>query len=104
MPRPYRTVQRYAAAEQTRAAIVDAARRLLAGPAGVAAFTIDAVAREAGVARMTVYYQFGSKAGLLEAMYDDIAAKGELAERIPAAFQQTDAREVLAGIVGAFTF
>ena len=32
---------------------------------------IDAVARQAGVARMTVYYQFESKKGLLEALLDD---------------------------------
>lgn len=42
-------------------------------------FSIDAVARRAGVARMTVYNQFESKAGLLEAMFDVLAQRGPLA-------------------------
>jgi AcrR family transcriptional regulator len=39
-------------------------------------FTLEAVARRAGVARFTVYYQFGSKRGLIEALFDDLAARG----------------------------
>src|SRR5262249_35010278 len=69
-PRPYRLGQRQAAAEQTRARILAAARELLVASAGFSGFSVEAVARQAGVARMTVYYQFGSKPGLLEALYD----------------------------------
>ena len=36
-------------------------------------FSIDAVARRAGVARMTIYNQFESKAGLLEDLFDVLA-------------------------------
>ncbi len=43
---------------------------------GVTRFTIDAVARQADVARMTVYYQFGSRVGLLEALCDVLADEG----------------------------
>jgi AcrR family transcriptional regulator len=50
---------------------------------------------------MTVYYQFGSKAGLLEALLDDLAARGEIGERLARAFQRPDARAVLAGFVAA---
>jgi AcrR family transcriptional regulator len=53
--------------------IVDAARRLLAAD-GYPGFTIDNVAREADVARMTVYHRFGSKQGLLEAVFDSLAS------------------------------
>jgi AcrR family transcriptional regulator len=98
-PRPYRLGRRQAATEQTRAKILEAAARLLTGPAG--AFTLDAVAKEADVARMTVYYQFQSKAGLLEALLDSLAiVQGR--ERIVAAMSQPDALAALDGLIAAF--
>lgn len=39
---------------------------------------MEAVARKADVSRLTVYYQFESKAGLLESLYDYLAKRGEL--------------------------
>jgi AcrR family transcriptional regulator len=100
-PRPYRLGKRQAAADETRSRILAAARELLAAAGGIDGFTIDAVARHAGVARMTVYYQFGSKPGLLEALFDDVAARGGL-ERLEAAFGQPDPRATLAGFIAAF--
>jgi len=101
-PRPYRLGQRKAAAEETRVRIVGAARELLVAEGGFSGFTVEAVARGAGVARMTVYYQFGSKAGLLEAIYDDLAARGKIGERLADAFRKTDPLEALSGFVEAF--
>ena len=75
-PRPYNSERRREAAEVTRERIVVAAYSLLAVPAGVSAFTVEAVARRAGVARMTVYNQFGSKAAVLEALFDWLAVRG----------------------------
>jgi AcrR family transcriptional regulator len=75
-PRTYNSERRREAAEVTRERIVVAAHALLAEPAGVSAFTVDAVARRAGVARMTVYNQFGSKAAVLEALFDWLAVRG----------------------------
>jgi len=60
-PRPYRLGQRQATTEQTRARMLGAARELLTSSAGFAGYSIDAVARQADVARMTVYHQLGSK-------------------------------------------
>src|SRR5712692_515270 len=100
--RPYRTGQRQAAAEQTRARIIAAARELLVASAGFSGFSIDAVARQAGVARMTVYYQFGSKLGLLEALFDDLAARGQIGERLANAFRRPDPLEALAAVIAAF--
>lgn len=40
---------------------------------------------------MTVYYQFGSKAGLLEALSDDLAARAGIGARLAAAFAEPDA-------------
>src|SRR5262245_38875086 len=99
--RPYRFGQRQTAVEQTRARIVTAARALLAAPDGFAGFTVDAVAGQAGVARMTVYNHFGSKMGILEALFDDLAARG-LVTRLRAAFGRPEPREALDELVAAF--
>ncbi len=101
-PRPYTLGKRQAAAEETRAQIVAAARDLLAAKAGAAGFSIDAVARAADVARMTVYHRFGSRAGLLEALFDDLAERGEIAQRLPAAFAEPEPLAALDAFVAAF--
>jgi AcrR family transcriptional regulator len=98
-PRRYATERRQAAAEQTRSRIIDAARALLSADGGVSGFTIDAVAEQAGVARMTVYYQFGSKGGLLEALLDDIARRGGI-DNMAGAFSQTDPVLALHAFIG----
>ena len=100
-PRSYRMERRQEAVAETRALILDAARALLGAPQGISAFTIDAVARQAGVARMTVYYQFGSKVGLLEALSDDFAARGQM-DRQAIAFTQANASEALHTYIATF--
>ena len=77
---------RDAAAAQTRDRILSAARDLLVSE-DFSEFTMDAVARKADVSRLTVYYQFESKVGLLEALYDFIAKCGHM-ERLPEIFRQ----------------
>lgn len=93
-PRPYRLGQRQAATEQTRARILSAARALLMSPDGYSRFSIEAVARQADVARMTVYHQFGSKIGLLEALCDSLAVSGGM-EQMATAFRQPDPLDAL---------
>ncbi len=93
-PRPYKLGQRQAATEQTRARIIDATRELLMSSDGFSSFSIDQVARQADVARMTVYHQFGSKIGLLEALCDTLAANGGM-EQIATAFRLPDPRDTL---------
>lgn len=100
-PRPYRLGQREAAASQTRARILEAARSLLASESGPGSFSIDAVASAAGVVRMTVYYQFKSKQGLLEALFDDLARRGGL-EAIPTAFVKDDPLEAVDSLIAIF--
>lgn len=101
-PRPYQLGRRQAAGEETQARIVAAARKVLMRPEGPAAFSIDAVAREAGVSRMTVYYRFESKRRLLEALFDDLAARGGL-HKLAGAFQQPDPLRGLKEFIGVFT-
>jgi AcrR family transcriptional regulator len=113
-PRAYTLGQRQAAADQTRSRIVAAARELLADEGGVASgapaapsaaavsgFTVEAVARRAGVARMTVYYQFKSKRGVLEALFDDLANRGLMPHLRPVFHESVPAR-ALDGLIGAF--
>src|SRR5262245_56038612 len=89
------------AVDRTRDRTVAAARALLASPDGARELTIDAVARRAGVARMTVYYQFGSKSGLLEALFDALAREG-LVERLRASFSHAEPFDALGAFIGAF--
>ena len=97
-PRPYRLGQRQAAADETRTRILAAARDQLAEDTS---FSIDAVARRADVARMTVYYQFSSKRGLLEALFDALAARGGM-QQLPSAFQKADPTAALNRFIDVF--
>lgn len=100
-PRPYRAGERrLAATEATRSKIVTAARALLGEP-GTMSFSIDAVAERAAVARMTVYYQFKSKGKLLEAVFDDVAARGNMSE-MRRVFQEKDPQKSLDMLVEIF--
>jgi AcrR family transcriptional regulator len=99
-PRPYRSSARESAAAETRLRIIEAARAILSAE-GTVAFTVDRIAEVADVARMTVYNQFGSKRGLVEALSDDLAARGGIA-RLPEAFQAADAMSGLEIVIQVF--
>jgi AcrR family transcriptional regulator len=98
--RSYRSELREAATGKTRARILEAARGLLSRVRGET-LTIDAVAERAGVARMTVYHQFGSKQGLIAALSDDLASRGGIG-RLPQAFIASDPMAGLEILVQVF--
>jgi len=100
-PRRYQMSRRAAAAQQTRTRIITAARQLLAVKTGRRSFSVDAVAKQAGVARMTVYYQFHSKTGLLEALYDSLAVQSGL-DDLSEAFRKPDPLQALLEFIGIF--
>jgi AcrR family transcriptional regulator len=100
-PRPYRSSRRAAGAQQTRARIVASAAALLAAPKGIAGFSLEAVAKKARVTRLTVYNQFGSRRALLEAVFDERAARGGL-HRIAEAMADADPHDGLRRIVAIF--
>jgi AcrR family transcriptional regulator len=98
-PRPYKIDKRRAAAEQTRARVLEAARDLIL--ANSVPPSIDAVAAHAGVARMTVYYQFGSRAGLLEALFDDLGGR-HFPARLPRVFSQPEPLDAVSELIEVF--
>jgi AcrR family transcriptional regulator len=91
---------RQAAAAETRSRILAAACSLLAGDEA-AAFTVDAIAEKANVARMTVYNQFRSKRGLIEALSDEIAEQGGIG-RLAKAFADPDPMAGLHAVIQVF--
>jgi AcrR family transcriptional regulator len=99
--KPYSSEARTAAADATRTRIVEASRRLLADREDLSAFSLEAVAREAGVTRLTVYNQFESRQGLLEAVFDDIARRGGLFD-LPAVMADPDVMVALRRFVSVF--
>ena len=101
-PRAYRLGRRQERADETRARLLAAARRALMSRRGPADFNLETVARDAGVTRLTVYHQFGSRTALLEAVYEDLARRGRIAENLTAALAQPDADACLAATLQAF--
>jgi AcrR family transcriptional regulator len=99
--RRYVSPIRERAAAEKRVRVVDAASRLLREQADVASFSLDAVAKAAGVTRLTVYNQFGSRRGLLEAVFDERARQGGLG-RIAEAMAMSDPRAGLDRLVEIF--
>jgi AcrR family transcriptional regulator len=77
--------QRQAATDATQERILAAANKLMAAEK-FSDFTMEAIARKADVSRLTIYYQFNSKAGLLEALYDHVAKRGHM-ERLAEVFR-----------------
>jgi AcrR family transcriptional regulator len=85
-PRPYRMQQRLEGMDATRAKIIASAHRALTSGDN---FALDAIARDAGVARLTIYDRFGTREALIEAVFDDLGDTGGLS-RLPEAFSDPD--------------
>ncbi len=98
--RAYDSVRRREQARQTRAAIIDAARRRFLDD-GFAATTVAAIANEAGVSVDTVYKAFGGKPGLVSAICQEaLTGEGPVpAETRSDAMQaaERDPREIIRG-------
>lgn len=87
--RPYVSAKRDAAAAAKRQHVLDVATRLMS--AGDYMISMESVAKAAGVTRLTVYKQFGSRRGLLEAIFDANAARAGI-KRIVEAMEHPDPR------------
>lgn len=100
-PRTYQLGKRQSQVDESRRRVVVAARSLLGEASGYSAFTIDAVAARADVARATVYYQFASKIGLLEAVCDVLAEDGQMSE-LSSAFMNPDPVQAIEAFIACF--
>jgi AcrR family transcriptional regulator len=98
-PRPYRLGVRADAVDETRQRVVAAARERLS-ESGYHGTSVDDVARRADVARATVYHQFGSKVGLLEAVIEDFERRAGLAE-LARLIEEAPAHRLLGRVVAA---
>ena len=99
--RPYELGKRLEQSDQKRAAILNAARKHLES-SGMVELTMDALARESGVTRQTVHNLFGTKIGVLEALFDQLALDAGL-ERMRIVMQQSDPEAMLSGFAEVFT-
>ncbi|MHB8312831.1 MAG: TetR/AcrR family transcriptional regulator [Candidatus Dormibacteria bacterium] len=100
-PRPYQLGKRQDLINESRQRVIEAARGLLAEGTSYSAFTVDAVAKRANVARATVYYQFESKTGLLEALCDALAEAAQMSD-LAAAFRNPDPIGAIRGFISCF--
>lgn len=96
-PRSYRLGRRAETADDNRQRILVAAYELIA-EAGFHPVTVDAVAERAGVTRVTVYRQFGSKRGLFEAVNSQRLDQAQLA-RLDEARRHPDVVQALQGFL-----
>ena len=99
--RPYTLGRRLELSDHKRTAILKATRTQLAS-GGFLNLTMDGLARESGVTRQTIHNLFGTKAGVLEALFDQLAMDGGM-ERMRNVMQQTNAESMLAAFVEVFT-
>lgn len=100
--RAYTSPARAAAASERRARVLDAACHVLRESNSVTAFTLETVATAAGVTRLTVYNQFGSRRALMEAVFDRLAVTIQL-ENLGRVAAEDDPVEALRTIVKAFS-
>lgn len=99
-PRAYDAHERQRTVDAGRERILAAAREILNLDKPLA-LSLDAVARRAGVTRMTLYNQFGSKAGLLSELFDTLIERDAFS-RAPDVFAKTDVGEAFDGLVAIF--
>jgi len=99
-PRQYNMEKRQLTASETRTRILEAARQLLADESETD-LSMDAIASRADVSRLTIYYQFKSRTGLLEALYDYLAMRGNM-QRMGEVFYETDGSIALHKLIRTF--
>jgi AcrR family transcriptional regulator len=87
-------------AARTRESILLAARQVIVAR-GYHGAGLDQVAAEAGLTRVTVHRQFGTKQGLLAALADDLAARSGVVAAVRAARRAADPAAACAGTVRA---
>ena len=98
--RPYELGKRLEQMDLSRAAILRAARAQLEAK-GYRQLTMGSLAAESGLTRQTVHNLFGTKAAVLEALFDVIALDGGM-EKMREVMTSASADAMLEGFVGVF--
>lgn len=98
--RPYELGKRLEAMDQTRAAVLRAARKQLES-GGYRQMTMGSLAADSGVTRQTIHNLFGTKSAVLEALFDVIALDGGM-ERMREIMTQPSPEVMLQGYVEVF--
>jgi AcrR family transcriptional regulator len=97
--RKYEQRLRAEAAEQTRRRILDAVYQRL-HDAPTTPVSVEQVARAAGVSRSTVYLVFGSRAGLFDALTEDLWQRAGFQQVVDAVGDSDARRHLRGGIAG----
>ncbi|MCI4363718.1 MAG: TetR/AcrR family transcriptional regulator [Thermoplasmata archaeon] len=100
-PRAYDSSRRRPDVEATRVRILEATRAIVGGKGDLTAFSMEAVARKAGVVRMTVYYHFQSRQKLLDGLSDHLAQQGGT-RRMREVFLEPDVKKALRALTETF--
>jgi AcrR family transcriptional regulator len=98
--RPYELGKRREASDRTRESVLAAAKELLES-GGAKDLTMEALAKASGVTRQTIHNLFGTKTGVLEALFDRIAADAGMM-RMREVMTSGDAESMLEAFVGVF--
>jgi AcrR family transcriptional regulator len=99
--RPYELGKRQEASNRTREAVLASARAQLE-TGGVRDLTMESLAKASGVTRQTIHNLFGTRTGLLEALFDRMALEAGMA-RMREIFMARDGDLMLAAMVDVFT-
>lgn len=87
--------------DELRARVCAAARVVVLALDGTTSISTDAIAARAGVARTLVQQQFGSAAGVLEALFDHTTERGCLSE-LPKALELVDPIDTVAEVISIY--
>lgn len=99
--RPYSLGKRLESSDLKRVKILATARAQLESN-GFLSFTLEVLARDSGVTRQTIHNLFGTKAGVLDALFDQLALDGGM-ERMRGVMGQSDPASMLASFVEIFS-
>ena len=99
--RPYELGKRLEQMGRTKAAVLAAARTQLES-GGMREFSMELLAKASGVTRQTIHNLFGTRSGVLETLFDQIAMDSGM-ERMRDVMMAGDAGAMLDGFIAVFS-
>ena len=99
--RPYELGKRLEQMGRTKSAVLAAARTQLES-GGMREFSMETLAKASGVTRQTIHNLFGTRTGVLETLFDQIAVVGGM-ERMRDVMMARDAEAMLDGFIEVFS-